>query len=94
MENKIREILSKYDGIFGVIIKDSFGNRILINEDKVFLSASIIKLYILSCIPKSDYNKIIRLEDRDKVEGNGLLKSLNSGLEFTVKDLEKRLKVG
>ena len=52
MENKIREILSKYDGIFGVIIKDSFGNRILINEDKVFLSASIIKLYILSCISK------------------------------------------
>ncbi len=66
--------------MFSVIIKDSFGNRISINEDRVFLSASIIKLYILSCIPKSDYNKIIRLEDRDKVEGNGLLKSLNSGL--------------
>lgn len=87
MENRIREILSKYNGMFSVIIKDSFGNRISINEDRVFLSASIIKLYILSCISKSDYNKIIRLEDRDKVEGNGLLKSLNSGLEFTVKDL-------
>ena len=28
MENKIKEILSKYNGIFSVIIKDSFGNRI------------------------------------------------------------------
>ena len=54
MENKIREILSKYDGTFGVIIKDSFGNRVAINEDKVFLSASIIKLHILSCISKLD----------------------------------------
>ena len=42
MENKIRKILSKYNGTFGVIIKDSFGNRVAINEDKVFLSASII----------------------------------------------------
>lgn len=87
MENKIREILSKYDGTFSVIIKDSFGNRVSINEDKVFLSASIIKLYILSCIPKSDYSKIIILKDKDKVEGNGLLKSLKSGVELTIKDL-------
>ena len=36
MENRIREILSKYNGIFSVIIKDSFGNRISINEDRVF----------------------------------------------------------
>lgn len=87
MEDKIREILLKYSGTFSVIIKDSFGKRITINEEKVFLSASIIKLYILSYISKLDYNKIIKLEDKDKVEGNGLLKSLNSGLEFTVKDL-------
>lgn len=87
MENKIREILSKYSGIFSVVIKDSFGKRIAINEDTVFLSASIIKLYILSCISKLDYDKKIILKDKDKVEGNGLLKSLNSGLEFTVKDL-------
>ena len=58
MENKIREILSKYDGTFGVIIKDSFGNRVAINEDKVFLSASIIKLHILSCISKLDLSLI------------------------------------
>lgn len=87
MENKIREILSKYNGTFGVIIKDSFGNRVAINEDKVFLSASIIKLHILSCISKLDYNKKIILKDKDKVEGNGLLKSLKSGAELTIKDL-------
>ncbi len=32
MENKIREILSKYDGTFSVIIKDSFGNRVSIKK--------------------------------------------------------------
>lgn len=87
IETEIRKILSDYQGSFSVIVKDSFGNRISINEDEVFLSASIIKLFILNALPKNKYDKMIKLREEDKVEGNGILKSLNSGLSFTVKDL-------
>lgn len=87
IELKIKNILSKYDGDFAVIIKDSFGNRISINENEIFLSASIIKLFILNALPKEDYDKILILKEEDKVEGNGLLKSLKAGLSLTIKDL-------
>lgn len=87
MENKIKDILSQYKGIFGVIIKDSFGNRVAINEDEIFPSASIIKLFILNRLAKEDYDKTIKLTEEVKVGGCGVLKSLKNGLTLTIKDL-------
>lgn len=87
MENKIKEILSHYKGVFGVIIKDSFGNRLAINENEVFPSASIIKLFILNRLAKEDYDKIVELTKEVKVGGCGVLKSLKDGLMLTTKDL-------
>lgn len=87
MENEIKNILSQYKGIFGVIIKDSFGNRIAINENEIFPSASIIKLFILNKLVKEDYNKTIELTKEVKVGGCGILKSLKDGIMLTTKDL-------
>ena len=47
MEKRIREIINENSGVTGVIVRDSFGKKIMINEEVIFPSASIIKLFIL-----------------------------------------------
>ncbi|MGF6905856.1 serine hydrolase [Fusobacterium sp. PH5-44] len=84
---EIREIIDKYSGIKGLIFKDSFGNTIEINENEVFPSASVIKLFILGALDKSKYNTPITLKNEDKVGGCGVLKVMNDGVLLTVRDI-------
>ena len=63
MEKRIREIISENSGVTGVLLRDSVGKIITINEEVVFPSASLIKLFILMALNKEDYNKKIELED-------------------------------
>ncbi|MDU1910945.1 serine hydrolase [Fusobacterium sp.] len=87
MEKRIREIISENSGITGIIIRDSFGKTIMINEEKVFPSASLIKLFILMALKKEDYNKKIKLKKDVKVGGCGVLKVMEDGLPLTIKDI-------
>lgn len=86
MEKRIREIISENSGVTGVLLRDSVGKIITINEEVVFPSASIIKLFILMALNKEDYNKRIELKKVDKVGGCGILKVMEDGLPLTVKD--------
>lgn len=67
MEKRIREIINENSGVTGVIVRDSFGKKIMINEEVIFPSASIIKLFILMALNKDEYNKKIELKKEDKV---------------------------
>jgi len=87
IKGKIMDILEKYSGIKGIILEDSYGNTIKINEKEVFPSASVIKLFILGALDKSKYNDPIILKKEDKVGGCGVLKVLNDGVPLTVKDI-------
>lgn len=86
MEKRIKEIINENSGVAGVVIRDSFGKSLMINEEVVFPSASIIKLFILMTLNKEDYNKRIELKKVDKVGGCGILKVMEDGLPLTVKD--------
>ncbi|BBA50246.1 serine hydrolase [Fusobacterium varium] len=86
MEKRIKEIINENSGVAGVVIRDSFGKLLMINEEVVFPSASIIKLFILMALNKEDYNKRIELKKVDKVGGCGILKVMEDGLPLTVKD--------
>lgn len=87
MEKRIREIISENSGVTGVLLRDSVGKTITINEEVVFPSASLIKLFILMTLNKEDYNKKIELKKEDKVGGCGILKVMGDGLSLTVKDI-------
>ena len=50
MEKRIREIISENSGVTGVLLRDSVGKIITINEEVVFPSASLIKLFILMAL--------------------------------------------
>ena len=84
---EIKKILDKYSGIKGMIFADSHGNTIKINEDEVFPSASVIKLFILGALDKAKYSNPIILKNEDKVGGCGVLKVMNDGLLLTVQDI-------
>lgn len=87
MEKRIREIINENSGVTGVIVRDSFGKKIMINEEVIFPSASIIKLFILMALNKDEYNKKIELKKEDKVGGCGILKVMEDGLPLTIKDV-------
>lgn len=87
MKEKIQKIVSKYSGVVGIIIKNKDGEKIKINGEVIFPSASLIKLFIAYVIEKNLYNEKIRIIDEVKVGGCGVLKNLTSNLELTIRDL-------
>lgn len=87
MYSKIKEIVSNFDGVIGVIIKYKTGEKILINESKIFPSASLIKLFIAFIIEKDFYENKIKVKSEYKVGGCGILKNLISDIELSIKDL-------
>jgi len=94
IENKITSILSPVAGTFAVSAQEMrTKEKISINENLVFKSASVIKVPILvELFCRRDegglsLDDIIELKDEHKVEGSGVLKELHAGLRFTVLDL-------
>lgn len=87
MLNEVKNILKDKSGITAIIIKDSKGNRIDINPEVTFPSASLIKLFVLLSVTKDDYKNKVKLKNDEKVGGFGMLQTLDEGLELTVKDL-------
>ncbi|MCG0276220.1 MAG: class A beta-lactamase-related serine hydrolase [Thermosediminibacteraceae bacterium] len=94
LEERIRVAINGLEGICSVIIHDlKDGEKIFINEEKVYPSASIIKLWILWKLYKEvergkiDLSQEIILKDEIKAGGFGVLQYLHSGLNPSIKDL-------
>lgn len=91
---EIEEIIKENTGNVGVAVENlSTGEAIMINEDMVFPSASTIKLVIMSEILREVKNRMHSLDEKIKLTsgiktgGDGILKELNSGHEFTLKEI-------
>ncbi len=94
IDTAISSILQPVSETFGVaawhIGRDE---KILINENEVFPSASVIKIPILiELLCQRDEGRLslderLHLKDEEKVEGSGVLKELRAGLELTLVDL-------
>jgi beta-lactamase class A len=90
----ISEILSRAAGSFGVVAWHFHRDeRIFLNENEVFPSASVIKIPIMAdvfCLRdegRLSLDETIVLRDEDKVDGSGVLKELHAGMKLTMLDL-------
>lgn len=93
-KKEINEIIPQVEGEVCINFYDlDKNNGFSINGDKKVLSASMIKLLILAeLMKKISENKFslsdtIMIEDFMKIGGDGVLKELNSGHHFTLKEL-------
>jgi len=94
LEQKIMAEAENFGQETGVVIKDlSCGWKIAINEDKLFPSASMVKVPIMAslfsvCAEKGlDLSQKLVLKNRCKALGSGKLKDYAAGSEFNLEDL-------
>ncbi|WP_027625304.1 serine hydrolase [Clostridium lundense] len=94
LKEKISDIINENKGDVGVVVKNlNTDSTIMINEEEVFPSASTIKLVIISTLMKEVSKGIMKLDDKIvltnkcKCGGDGILKELNDGKSFTLKEI-------
>ena len=93
-KKKIEKIISQVEGNVCINFYDlNKNNGFSVNGDKKVLSASMIKLLILAELMKKVSENKFSLSDTVmmanfmKIEGDGVLKELNTGHHFTLKEL-------
>lgn len=95
--NTEEKIMSNINGLpydIGFYVKDTYGNEIKYNENKIFESASCIKVFILIEYFKQVFNEEKSIYDyfeykkEDDIPGlnSGIISSLDYGLKLTSKD--------
>lgn len=94
LEMRILQLASSAGGVFGIAAKNlSTGREILLNADRQFPAASIIKLPIMVEAFKQaeegllDLETKVELADTDKVGGSGVLRVMSQGIKIPVVDL-------
>lgn len=93
-ERQILEILGTCDGEVGLYLEDlAAGQTFTVNPDRVFPSASVIKIPILAALFNLAEEGKVNLEDEitikpeNRVGGCGVLSELNPNLRLTVLDV-------
>ena len=93
-KKKIEKIISQVEGNVCINFYDlNKNNSFSVNGDKKVLSASMIKLLILAELMKKIFENKFSLSDTVmmanfmKIGGDGVLKELNTGHHFTLKEL-------
>jgi beta-lactamase class A len=95
LEEEVREIVSRVDGVMGVAILDpATGDRISVHGDTVFAQASAIKLPILVELMRQvdageqNLDETVTLAALDVVPGSGVLQQLTPGrVSLTLRDV-------
>ncbi|MBU1630256.1 MAG: class A beta-lactamase-related serine hydrolase [Candidatus Omnitrophica bacterium] len=94
LEQTLSEYITSFNGEAGILIKDLQSNwKISFNKDKLFPSASVVKIPILvSCLSaigdgKLNPDSVIRLRSIDKASGSGVLKNMSTGKEISINEL-------
>jgi beta-lactamase class A len=96
LQEKINQDVEEFGQDVGIVIEDlSTRWRISINETRLFPSASLVKVPIMaSCLLASqrntfDLNQMYVLENRNKTDGSGKLKTMQAGTQLSYDDLIK-----
>ncbi len=94
LRKKVADVLSAYTGRWGIVIANAAtGDRLELNPDMIFPAASMIKVPIMyeimrqAAAGKLSLDAALRINDEDKVGGAGILKELQAGKVFTVREL-------
>lgn len=92
LESRIKAEVISFSGDLSVYANDFKGNIIDINADERFETASCIKTFILADLyrqvyeGKKDLNEKLKYTPDYFIVGSGILRSLDYGVELTVKD--------
>lgn len=96
LEQAIRKEARNFRGKSGIVIKDLETNwQIAFNKEKLFPSASLVKIPIMAAVFQAGQNgkiglqKKIKLKTSDKISGSGQLKNMPVGSEYSVEELVK-----
>ncbi len=94
LKKSLESEVSNFQGEAGIIIEDlNMGWKITLNNDKLFPSASVVKIPIMAaCFYAAHEGKIslkdnLTLKASSKVPGSGVLKNTAVGSKFTVEKL-------
>lgn len=94
MHKELDKILTETKGTFGIAIKHlERDEETIINGDKFFQLASVVKVQILTTLMHEvgkgnlDLSERITIKNTDKVPGSGVLKEMDEGMTVTIKDL-------
>ena len=93
LEERIKAEIYNFSGKIGLYANDFKGNVIEINADEKFESASCIKVFVLAELyrqiheNKIDPNSLLKYDSKNYVNGSGILRDLDLGVELTVKNI-------
>ncbi len=94
LEKSVKQDVNRFNQECGIVIKDlKYGWEITVNEDKLFPSASMVKVPIMASIVLASRQGKLKLEDtvvlknKDKAYGSGVLKEYAQGSRFNIDDL-------
>jgi len=94
VQSKIEEICNSFDGKVAVFYRDlKSGTEININSDEPWEGASCLKVFVLLELLNQVKSNTLKLSDKikyersDYTEGSGIMRYLDTGTEFSIKDL-------
>lgn len=94
LAQEIKNKLYNFPGNVGLVIKDLKNGKVIIyNQDKLFPSASLVKIAIMvACFRaesegKINFNDYFRLKSKHKVRGSGILRYAPCGKKFSLQEL-------
>lgn len=94
LEEKIKANVNDFDQDIGLLIKDcASGWEISVNKEKLFPSASLVKVPIMAGVFSAsaenglDLTSVLTLNNQCKISGSGVLKNYAAGTEFDIERL-------
>ena len=91
---KVQDVISNFSGSIGVYYKNLMtGEEFGINEEKAFVAASVIKIAVMVEVfhqftqGRLPLDKLLIVQDSDKVPSCGVIRLMHTGLNVTVLDL-------
>ncbi|MGB8455173.1 MAG: serine hydrolase [Anaerocolumna sp.] len=93
LEDRINAELAGYNGLMGIYVNDFKGNKIEINAEEKFETASCIKTFIVGTLfdeiekGNKSLSDTLTYTKENETPGSGVLKSLDYGVELTAKNV-------
>lgn len=93
LEDRIKAELASYSGLMGIYVNDFRGNKIKINSEEKFETASCIKTFILGTLfdevqkGRKKMSELLIYTKDNETSGSGVLKSLDYGVSMSAKNI-------
>lgn len=96
LKSELKNEIDRFKQRYAIFIKDlNTGYKIVLNEEKLFPSASLIKIPIMACVycaekeNKINLNQKVSLKGSDITQGAGILKNAPIGKTFDIEELTR-----